>query len=92
MLITAIEKHRTTVVTELKQKQEEAETRAKELLRELEQEINDLQTRNSELQHLELTQNPLHLLQVRSMNYMSASLYSDNKKQSTQEYVCVFLF
>ncbi|CAK6977565.1 E3 ubiquitin-protein ligase TRIM39-like [Scomber scombrus] len=69
MLISAIEKHRATVVTELKQKQEEAETRAKELLHGLEQEINDLQTRNSELQHLELTRNPLHLLQ--SFSYLS---------------------
>ncbi|XP_042257245.1 E3 ubiquitin-protein ligase TRIM39-like [Thunnus maccoyii] len=63
MLISTIQRHQAGLVEELKQKQEEAETRAKELLDELEQEINDLQTRSSELHHLELTQNPLHLLQ-----------------------------
>ncbi|XP_035530853.1 E3 ubiquitin-protein ligase TRIM39-like isoform X2 [Morone saxatilis] len=63
MLITAIERQHAGLVEELKEKQEEAERRAEELLVELEEEINNLQMRNSELQHLELTQNPLHLLQ-----------------------------
>ncbi|XP_051257796.1 E3 ubiquitin-protein ligase TRIM39 [Dicentrarchus labrax] len=63
MLITAIERQDAGLVEELKEKQEEAERRAEELLVELEEEINNLQMRNSELQHLELTQNPLHLLQ-----------------------------
>ncbi|XP_022623872.1 E3 ubiquitin-protein ligase TRIM21-like [Seriola dumerili] len=62
-LITAIQIHQAGLVEELQERQVEAERRAEELLDELEQEITELQTRSSELQHLELTQNPLHLLQ-----------------------------
>ncbi|XP_067379316.1 E3 ubiquitin-protein ligase TRIM39 isoform X1 [Channa argus] len=62
-LITTIQTHLDLLIEELKQTQEEAENRAEGLLDELEQEINDLQIRNSELQHLELTQKPLHVLQ-----------------------------
>ncbi|XP_067379738.1 E3 ubiquitin-protein ligase TRIM39-like isoform X1 [Channa argus] len=62
-LITTIQTHLDLLIEELKQRQEEAENRAEGLLKELEQEINDLQIRNSELQHLELTQKPLHVLQ-----------------------------
>lgn len=68
MLITTIERKQAGLVEELKEKQDEAERRAEELLKELEQEINQLLARSSELQHLELTHNPLHLLQVRYLN------------------------
>lgn len=64
-LINAINRHRADLVEELELRQEETERRAKDLNNELHQEISDLQTRNSELLHLELTQNPLHVLQVR---------------------------
>ncbi|XP_035004221.1 nuclear factor 7, ovary-like [Hippoglossus stenolepis] len=63
LLISAIRKQEGALVQELKGRQGEAERTAKQTLHELEQEINELQTRGSELQHLELTQNPLHLLQ-----------------------------
>ncbi|XP_071315932.1 E3 ubiquitin-protein ligase TRIM21-like [Trachinotus anak] len=62
-LITTIQRHQAGLVEELKERQAEAERRAEEQLDELEQEITELQTRSSELQHLELTENPLHLLQ-----------------------------
>ncbi|GLD64674.1 uncharacterized protein AKAME5_001620600 [Lates japonicus] len=62
-LITAVQRHQAGLVEELEERQGKAERRAVELLDELEQEINELQIRSSELQHLELTQNPLHLLQ-----------------------------
>lgn len=65
MLIKAIERQQAGLVEELQERQDEAERRAQELLDELEREINELQTRSSELQHLELAHNPLHLLQVR---------------------------
>ena len=74
-LISAIELQQDELVTELRETQDEAERRAEELLNQLEQEINELQTRSSELQHLELTLNPLHLLQVRRLNCTSAVLH-----------------
>lgn len=64
-LVSAIQRHQAGLVRELEEKQAAVERRAEELLEQLEQEITELQTRSSELQHLELTQNPLHLLQVR---------------------------
>nr|XP_019964296.1 PREDICTED: E3 ubiquitin-protein ligase TRIM39-like [Paralichthys olivaceus] len=63
MLTTAIHKREAALVDELKQRQEETERTAEQMLQELEREINELQTRGSELHHLELTQNPLHILQ-----------------------------
>uniref|UniRef100_UPI0037E943BE E3 ubiquitin-protein ligase TRIM39-like n=1 Tax=Semicossyphus pulcher TaxID=241346 RepID=UPI0037E943BE len=63
LLVMAVERHQAGLVEELAERQQVAERRAEELLGELEQEIKDLQTRSSELQHLEITQNPLHLLQ-----------------------------
>lgn len=74
MLVTAIETQQAGLVEELGARQAEAERRAEELLNELEQEIEELQTRSSELHHLELTQNPLHLLQVRHPNCISTFL------------------
>lgn len=65
MLITAIERQQAKLAKDLEERQLEAERKAEELLEELEKEIHELQTRSSELQHLELTQSSLHLLQVR---------------------------
>lgn len=65
MLITAIERQQAELTKDLEERQLEAERKAEELLEELEKEIHELQTRSSELQHLELTQSSLHLLQVR---------------------------
>lgn len=65
MLITAIERQQAELAKDLEERQLEAERKAEELLEELEKEIHELQTRSSELQHLELTRSSLHLLQVR---------------------------
>ncbi|XP_029382290.1 E3 ubiquitin-protein ligase TRIM39-like [Echeneis naucrates] len=62
-LISSIQSHQAGLVEELQERQEAAQRKADGLLDELQQEITELQTRSSELQHLELTQNPLHLLQ-----------------------------
>lgn len=82
MLKTAIERQQAGLVEELQERQEEAERRAEELLNELEQEINELHTRSSELQHLQLTQNPLHILQVRYLSRISTSLCCVNISRS----------
>uniref|UniRef100_A0A3P8QZ61 Uncharacterized protein n=1 Tax=Astatotilapia calliptera TaxID=8154 RepID=A0A3P8QZ61_ASTCA len=63
MLITAIERQQAELAKDLEERQLEAERKAEELLEELEKEIHELQTRSSELQHLELTRSSLHLLQ-----------------------------
>ena len=70
-LISAIQTRQAELVEQLKERQEEAERMTEELLDELEREIVQLQTRSEELQDLELTQNSLHLLQVR---YPTATL------------------
>ncbi|XP_060887529.1 E3 ubiquitin-protein ligase TRIM21-like [Labrus mixtus] len=63
LLIATVERHQAELEEELEKRQQEAERRVEHLLGELEQEIQDLQNRSNELQHLELTQNPVHLLQ-----------------------------
>ena len=64
MVIGAIERNQALLVEENEQKQETAESRAKEFLCQLGQEITELQRRQSELQLLEHTEDILHLLQV----------------------------
>lgn len=65
MLRSAVESNQALLVDEIEQKQESAERRADELLKELQQENNELQRRSNELQHLEHTEDPLHLIQVK---------------------------
>lgn len=65
MVISTIERNQALLIDEMEQKQEASEKKAQELLDELGQEINELQKRRSELQNLEHTNDPLHLLQVR---------------------------
>lgn len=69
MAINAIERNQALLIEEIEDKHEAAKGRAKDLLEELDQEINELQRRRSELQYLENTQDTLHLLQVRPQNY-----------------------
>lgn len=76
MAINAIEKNQALLVEEIEDKHEEAKGRAKDLLEELDQEISELQRRRSELQHLENTKDPLHLLQ--SFPCLSSPLSSTN--------------
>lgn len=66
-LMKAIQRHYTELVAELEEKQMKAQQRANKILEKLEQEISDLQTRTSELQQLEFTENPIHLIQVRTL-------------------------
>lgn len=62
MVRSAIE---SLLVDDIALKQEAAERSANELLKELQQETDELLRRCSELQQLEHTKDPLHLLQVR---------------------------
>ncbi|XP_042368396.1 E3 ubiquitin-protein ligase TRIM21-like [Plectropomus leopardus] len=62
-VISVIEKNQALLFEEIDQKQQETQSVEVELISELEQEINELQRRRSELQHLEHTEDPLHLLQ-----------------------------
>ena len=64
-LIRLAEERRAEVNTEIEEKQKAAERRAEELINELQQEIAELQRRNTELEELGNTEDHLHLLQVR---------------------------
>lgn len=64
MMKNAFERNQALLVGDMEQKQDEAESRADEIFKDLQQEINELQRRRSELQHLEGTKDPLHLIQV----------------------------
>lgn len=63
-LIDTIKKRQTEVNADLMKKQKTAETRAEELIQDLQQEINELQARNNELEELRNTEDHLHLIQV----------------------------
>lgn len=93
MLVSAIEQQHTELVQELQRRQEELEKKAEDLLNELQTEMKDLQTRGSELLSLELTQNPLHLLQsfpsLRKLpatrDWTEVKIYSDNSLGAVRE-------
>ncbi|KAM6909457.1 E3 ubiquitin-protein ligase TRIM21-like [Xenentodon cancila] len=70
MLIRAVENNQALLIEETEQKHEAMKTKAEELLVELQQEVDELQKRHGELQYLEDTKEPLHLLQ--SFSYLSA--------------------
>lgn len=75
MVISAIERNQALLMEEVEQRQEAAEKKGKELLKELGREINELQKRHSELQHLESSEDPLHLIQVRKSCTHENALY-----------------
>ncbi|XP_044040770.1 zinc finger protein RFP-like [Siniperca chuatsi] len=62
-LIRSVEERQTEVQTEIKEKQKATERRTEELINELQQEITELQRRNTELEELRNTEDHLHLLQ-----------------------------
>ncbi|XP_072232689.1 E3 ubiquitin-protein ligase TRIM39-like [Leuresthes tenuis] len=62
-LSRSIEEIRAEVNIEIKEKQEATERRAEELIGELQQEVTELQRRNTELEVLGNTEDHLHLLQ-----------------------------
>uniref|UniRef100_A0AAQ6II68 Uncharacterized protein n=1 Tax=Anabas testudineus TaxID=64144 RepID=A0AAQ6II68_ANATE len=62
-VISAFQQNHNLLIAEIEQKQEAAERRAEESVKELEQEIDNLQRRCNELQYLEYTEDSLHLIQ-----------------------------
>lgn len=70
MMVIAIERNQALLIEEIERKQEVAEKRAEELLKEISQEINELQKRCSELHLLEHIENPVQLQQVRISIYV----------------------
>ncbi|XP_051947096.1 E3 ubiquitin-protein ligase TRIM39-like [Xyrauchen texanus] len=68
-LIRSIERCQTEVVEMLEEKQKAAEKQAEDLIKELEQEINELKRRNSELAQISHTKDNLDLLQIYSSLY-----------------------
>lgn len=70
MMVIAIERNQALLIEEIERKQEVAEKRAEELLKEISQEINELQKRRSELHLLEHIENPVQLQQVRISIYV----------------------
>ncbi|KAM6960119.1 zinc finger protein RFP-like [Tautogolabrus adspersus] len=63
MVINAVEKHQELLIKHIEEKQEASESSAQGFLKELEWEINELQIKQTELQQLEHTEEPLHLIQ-----------------------------
>ncbi|KAK9524968.1 hypothetical protein VZT92_017324 [Zoarces viviparus] len=62
-VISVIEKNQALLMGEIEEKQEAAKKAEEELLKELGQEVNELQRKRTELMHLEQSDDPLHLLQ-----------------------------
>ncbi|XP_038158054.1 E3 ubiquitin-protein ligase TRIM21-like [Cyprinodon tularosa] len=63
MAIKAIERNQALLIEEIEEKHEAAKRRGEDLIEELNQEIDELQRRWSELQYLKDTKDQLHLLQ-----------------------------
>ncbi|XP_038158055.1 E3 ubiquitin-protein ligase TRIM21-like [Cyprinodon tularosa] len=63
MAIKAIERNQALLIEEIEEKHEAAKRRGEDLIEELNQEIDELQRRCSELQYLKDTKDQLHLLQ-----------------------------
>lgn len=64
MVISEIERNQAWLVGETEQKRKEAERKAAELIKQLGQEVSELQGRRDEIQYLEQTEDPIHLIQV----------------------------
>lgn len=64
MLRRAMETHQALLTEEVEQEHKEVASRSGELLKELQEETDELQRRHSELQNLKVSEDPLHLIQV----------------------------
>lgn len=64
MLRRAMETHQALLTEEVEQEHKAVERRSYELLKELQEETDELQGRHSELQNLKGSEDPLHLIQV----------------------------
>ncbi|XP_041820632.1 E3 ubiquitin-protein ligase TRIM39-like [Chelmon rostratus] len=86
MVISAIEGNQSLLLSEIEQRQQAAERGAAELLSKLQQEIGDLQRGHGELQQLEDSEDPLHLIQcfpclsfpLPSRDWSKVTVHSDN--------------
>ncbi|KAL7880569.1 hypothetical protein SRHO_G00028230 [Serrasalmus rhombeus] len=63
-LIRSIERSQAELFEVMEEKQKAAEKQAEDLIKELEQEITELKTRDTELEQLSHTEDHLHLLQI----------------------------
>uniref|UniRef100_A0A8C9RSG7 Si:dkey-46i9.6 n=1 Tax=Scleropages formosus TaxID=113540 RepID=A0A8C9RSG7_SCLFO len=79
-LIRAIQQTQAELIAVMEEKQRVAETRAEDLIKELEQEIAELQRRNVELVQLSNTEDHIHFLQVSELSFL------ENKNISTGDY------
>lgn len=64
MIRRAVDTHQSLLQEELQQQQEEVEKRSDKLLREIQEEMEELRTKRSELQHIQESRVPLRLTQV----------------------------
>ncbi|XP_044039010.1 nuclear factor 7, ovary-like [Siniperca chuatsi] len=86
MMVSVIERNQALLIEEIEEKYKTAERTAEELLKVLRQEINELQSRCSELQYLEHTEDPLHLIQsfpslgapMSTRDWSEVRVHSDN--------------
>ncbi|KAM3590230.1 uncharacterized protein V6R79_006221 [Siganus canaliculatus] len=86
IVINAIERNQAYLVDEIERKQEGVEIRANQHLKELREEISELQKRRGELQLLEQSDDPLHIIQsflslrapAFSCNWSDVCVDSDN--------------
>ncbi|XP_065104767.1 E3 ubiquitin-protein ligase TRIM39-like [Paramisgurnus dabryanus] len=82
-LIHSIERCQSELLEVMDQKQKTAETHAEDLIKELEQEINELKLRDTELENLSHTKNHIHLLHTsRPLNSRNWTRISFNTHQS----------
>ncbi|XP_010777192.1 tripartite motif-containing protein 29-like [Notothenia coriiceps] len=79
-VIGVIESNQSLLMEEIEQKHEAAERTKEEFIEGLGQEINEVRKRRSELKHLENTEDPLHLLQVRMTWKQPLSILSNVSK------------
>lgn len=91
MVVSSIERNQALLIDEIEQKQEAAERRAEEFLKELKQEIEELQRRRSELQHLEHTEDTLYLLQVRKSCMHTLFMFSSALDYLYQNYIILIV-
>ncbi|XP_070849261.1 E3 ubiquitin-protein ligase TRIM21-like [Chaetodon trifascialis] len=83
---STIERSQTLLVDEIEQRQEAAERGTDELLDKLQKEIGDLERGHSELQQLEESEDPLHVIQcfpclsvpLSSRDWSKVTVHSDN--------------
>ncbi|XP_029484791.1 E3 ubiquitin/ISG15 ligase TRIM25-like [Oncorhynchus nerka] len=87
-LMDSIEKSKKELIEEVEEKQKAAENQAEGFIKELEQEINDLRRRHTELEQLSHTEDHLHLLQIFPSLYTTPNI-KDWSEISVYSETCV---